>query len=65
MLSMHDAWVTAAETGQLAGAALIDMSAAFDVVDTNLLLKKCELYNFDRKTVQWHTLGGVYPVNRN
>ena len=51
MLSMHDAWVDAAASGQLAGAALIDMSAAFDVVDTSLLLKKCELYNFDRNTV--------------
>ena len=28
MLSQHDAWVNAAETGQLAGAALIDMSTA-------------------------------------
>ena len=53
MLSMHNAWVNAAETGLLADAALIDMSAAFDVVDTSLLLKKCELYNFDQNTVQW------------
>ena len=51
MLSMHDAWLSAAETGQLAGAALVDMSAPLDVVDTSLLLKKCELYNFDRNTV--------------
>ena len=32
---------------------MIDMSAAFDVVDTDLLLQKCKLYNFNRNTVQW------------
>ena len=53
MLSMYDSWVSATERGELAGAALIDMSAAFDVVDTELLLEKCKLYNFERNTVQW------------
>ena len=53
MISMHDAWVEAADRGEIAGAALIDMSAAFDVVDTKLLLRKCELYNFDRNATQW------------
>ena len=53
MLSMHDAWVSASEDGRIAGAALIDMSAAFDVVDTSLLLQKCKLYNFDRNALQW------------
>ena len=51
MLSMHGAWLSAAETGKLAGAALVDMSAPFDLVDTSLLLNKCEQYNFDRNTV--------------
>ena len=53
MLSMHDAWVEAAECGQLAGVTLIDMSAAFDVVDVSLLLKKCAILNFAQETVQW------------
>ena len=34
MLSMHDAWVEAAEKGLMAGVVMVDMSAAFDVVDT-------------------------------
>ena len=53
MISMHDAWVEADDRGEIAGAALIDMSPAFDVVDTKLLLRKCELYNFDRNATQW------------
>ena len=53
MLSMYDSWVEAAENGKLAGIALVDMSAAFDVVDTKILLKKCELFNFDGNTLDW------------
>ena len=32
---------------------MVDMSAAFDVVDTGLLLDKMKLYGFDRGAVQW------------
>ena len=47
ILSMHDAWVEAAERGLHTGVVLIDMSAAFDVVDIPILLKKCEILNFN------------------
>ena len=30
---------------------MIDMSAAFDVVDITLLLEKCEILNFDKETL--------------
>ena len=53
MLIMHDSWVEAAENGKLAGVSLIDMSAAFDVVNTKILLEKCQLLNFTRETEQW------------
>ena len=53
MLSMHDSWVEAAERGELAGVAMIDMSAAFDVVDIKLLLEKCKLLNFENNTLKW------------
>ena len=53
MLSMHHSWVQAAKNGKLAGVSLIDMSAAFDVVDTKILLEKCRLLNFTRETEQW------------
>ena len=32
---------------------MIDMSSAFDVVDTELLLEKLKLYGFERNSIQW------------
>ena len=42
----------ALERKELAGLAIIDMSAAFDCVDTELLLAKLELYGFTRHARQ-------------
>ena len=53
MLSMQDAWVEAAERGLQIGVIMIDMSAAFDVVDVPLLLKKCDILNFNKETLLW------------
>ena len=53
MLEMYDTWVEAAENGKLAGVAMADMSAAFDVVDTDILLAKARLYGVTRDTEQW------------
>ena len=41
------------ERKELAGLALLDMSAAFDCVDTDLLLAKLECYVFTRHAIQW------------
>ena len=53
MLSMHDAWVEAAEKGLMAGVVMVDMSAAFDVVDTSILLEKCKILNFNTDAMNW------------
>ena len=53
MLAMYDTWVDAAEHGKLAAVTMIDMSAAFDVVDTSILLAKARLYGVTRETEQW------------
>ena len=53
MLQMYDTWINAVESGDLAGVCMIDMSAAFDVVDTNLLIEKLKLYGFDKNAIQW------------
>ena len=53
MLSMHDSWVEAAENGKITGMAMVDMSAAFDVVDIDQLLEKCRIFNFSREAEQW------------
>ena len=32
---------------------MIDLSAAFDMVDHNLLLKKLDLFGLDRRSLMW------------
>ena len=53
MIEMYTTWLEAVDKGEMAGVCMIDMSAAFDVVDTQLLLQKLKLYGFDRKSIQW------------
>ena len=53
MIQMYTTWLDALEQGDMAGVCMIDMSAAFDVVDTNLLLEKLKLYGLDRNALQW------------
>ena len=53
MIQMYDTWVEAVDRGELAGVCMLDMSAAFDVVDPELLLQKLQLYGFDDGAVEW------------
>ena len=53
LLSMYEKWVKAASSGQLSGVVLVDLSAAFDLVSPELLIKKLEIYGFDESTRQW------------
>ena len=39
--------------GTLTGAALLDFSAAFDLIDHNLLLLKLKCYNFSDNAINW------------
>ena len=63
---MYDTWLDALEGGELAGVCMVDMSAAFDLVDNEILLQKLKLYGFDENTLQWtcsyltHRSQGVY-----
>ena len=50
---MYDTWVNAYDNGELSGVCLLDMSAAFDIVDHSLLLKKMDLYGFDQESLEW------------
>ena len=50
---MYDGWLQAVEAGQLAGVCLLDMSAAFDVVDHELLQQKLALYGFEEDILNW------------
>ena len=50
---MYDSWMSAAENGEMAAVMMIDLSAAFDLVNHDLLLKKLSLYGFDQNAVVW------------
>ena len=41
------------DDGEPSGFCLSDMSAAFDIVDHSILLKKLELYGFEKNSLDW------------
>ena len=51
LLTMYDRWVKAAVSEQV--SVLLDLSAAFDLVDPNLLISKLEIYGVDGDGIQW------------
>ena len=53
LIQMYDGWLQAVESGQLAGVCMLDMSAAFDVVDHDLLLQKLSIYGFEESLLAW------------
>ena len=53
MVQMYDTWVQAVDKGDLTGVCMLDMSAAFDVVDHPILLSKLKLYGFDANSLSW------------
>ena len=53
MIQMYDNWVQAVDKGDLVGVCMLDMSAAFDVVEHSILLEKLKLYGFDAGALKW------------
>ena len=53
LLQMYDIWLDSLEKAEMARICFLDMSAAFDIVDHSLLIKKLELYGFDSSMVKW------------
>ena len=43
----------AADRGEFSGVTLLDMSAAFYVVDLSLLLQKLQLYGMNENSLKW------------
>ena len=50
---LYDIFIRGAENKELTAALLLDLSAAFDVVDHQILLHKLRLYNFSPNTISW------------
>ena len=46
-------WLGAAENKNLSAALLLDLSAAFDIVDHSIFLKKLKAYKFSESTILW------------
>jgi retron-type reverse transcriptase len=44
MTSLHSTWVKLKKRGQCVGIIAFDLSAAFDIVDHNLLVKNMNIY---------------------
>ena len=53
VLQMYDRWVTGASDGKISGIVLLDLSAAFDLVNPELLLEKMKIYGLEPEFVEW------------
>ena len=53
LLQMYEQWLEEVDNGMMVGVMLIDLSAAFDMVDHDLLLKKLKLYGMDQNSIAW------------
>ena len=53
LLQMYDQWLEEVDSDLMVGVMLVDLSAAFDMVDHSILLQKLELYGMDYQSISW------------
>ena len=53
LIEMYDQWVEGFENGMLSAVVMLDLSAAFDVVDHTILIQKLQLYGFEECFLSW------------
>ena len=58
---MFDAWTEAHEQNKISAVVMLDMSAAFDVVDPKILVEKMKIYGFQENATKWIQ---IYMTNR-
>ena len=53
LIEMYDQWIEAFEKDEVSAAVMLDLSAAFDVVDHDILIQKLALYGFGECSTSW------------
>ena len=53
LIQIYDLWLQAAEDKKISATLLLDLSAAFDMIDHGILLKKLHHYNFEESTIRF------------
>ena len=53
LLQMFDTWLDAMEDGDISAVIMLDLSAAFDVVDHDILIKKLGQYGVQEEALGW------------
>ena len=53
LLEMYSDWVQAYEENKITAVVLLDMSAAFDLVDKFILIGKLKVYGLDDYSAAW------------
>ena len=62
LVQMYDRWICGANNGMINGVVLLDLSAAFDLVDSNILLNKLKVYGMNEDFIDWIS---SYMTKRN
>ena len=52
-LQMYDRWIQAAGQGKISGVVLLDLSAAFDLINPSILLEKLSAYGLNEDFIRW------------
>ena len=53
LVQMYDQWVQEVDHDKMVGVMMIDLSAAFDMVDHSLLVEKLTMFGLDENAVEW------------
>lgn len=53
LVQMTDDWLQEFDERKLVGTVMLDLSAAFDLIDHDLLLDKLRCYGFEKCAIQW------------
>ena len=53
LIELYDQWLEAVDNDNIVGCMMPDLSAAYDLANHDLILRKLELYGFEPSTIKW------------